>query len=408
MKHHITVSAPVERTPRVAILEGMFDMQPSRRTEHEWDVHLPIEPKCADYKPWNVGLIVGPSGSGKSTIASILWPEQHGQQCAGYSWSATKAVIDHFETLPMKETVALLNSIGFSSPPSWLKPFHVLSTGEQFRVTVARLLADAMVGAWAARASETGVAVIDEFTSVVDRTVAKIGSHCVQRTVRAHGLKFVAVTCHEDVEDWLQPDWVYRPASNTFHWRLLRPGQQQRPHVPLKIERVHHSAWQLFSRHHYLDKSLNPSAVCFYASWDDRPVAFSAWLSQPHGTIPNMRRVSRVVVLPDYQGIGIGERLDAFGASVWKAMGYRGFITASHPAVIASRAKSPEWLMVREPSRTARYGFKPGGGGGDFNKTGAYKRLTVGFEYVGPAMSRAQAECVLGRSTEHNLSRGRE
>src|SRR4029077_5021989 len=60
--------------------------------------------------------------------------------------------------------------------------------------------------------------VMDEFTSVVDRTVAQIGSAALAKTVRQRGQKFIAVTCHEDVEDWLQPDWVYRPAPNFFAW----------------------------------------------------------------------------------------------------------------------------------------------------------------------------------------------
>jgi ABC-type Mn2+/Zn2+ transport system ATPase subunit len=85
------------------------------------------------------------------------------------------------------EITALLSSVGFSSPPSWLKPFHVLSNGEQFRVTLARILAEA-----------PELAVVDEFTSVVDRTVAQIGSHALAKTVRAGNRCFVAVSAHRN------------------------------------------------------------------------------------------------------------------------------------------------------------------------------------------------------------------
>src|SRR5205823_11754044 len=142
-------------------------------------------------------------------------------------------------------------------------PFRVLSTGQQFRVTLALLLACAEPG---------GLVVCDEYTSVVDRTVAQIGSHALARTVRQRGLRFIAVTCHEDVEEWLQPDWVYRPAENAFAWRLLR----RRPTVELRIARCHHSAWRLFAPHHYLSAQLNRSAACFLCTWRARPVAFSA------------------------------------------------------------------------------------------------------------------------------------
>ena len=83
-------------------------------------------------KPWNIGLIVGPSGAGKSTVAGEIFGKD---LVAGWPWSKDKAVIDDFPAdLPVAEITALLSSVGFSSPPSWLKPFHVLSGGEQFRI----------------------------------------------------------------------------------------------------------------------------------------------------------------------------------------------------------------------------------------------------------------------------------
>ncbi len=52
--------------------------------------------------------------------------------------------------------------------------------------------------------------VFDEFTSVVDREVAKVGSYAVSKAVRRQpGKQFIAVTCHYDVVDWLEPDWVF-------------------------------------------------------------------------------------------------------------------------------------------------------------------------------------------------------
>src|SRR5262249_46776545 len=158
-------------------------------------------------------------------------------------------------------------SVGFASPPAWLRPFHVLSTGQQFRATLARLLAEALAD------GQRPTIVCDEFTSVIDRTVARVGSAALARTVRKHSLNFVAVTCHEDVEAWLQPDWIYRPAEDAFSWRCL----QRRPSITLDVVRCRASAWPLFAPHHYLTGALAHSAVCFLASWQGRPVAFSAW-----------------------------------------------------------------------------------------------------------------------------------
>lgn len=173
----------IVRTPRVKQLEGMFDVPPSKRSEQRWQVNLPLEDR-----PWAVGLIVGPSGCGKSTIAR----EAFGPALvAGFDWPVDKAIVDAFPAkMGIKDVTGLLSSVGFSSPPSWLRPFRCLSNGEQFRVTIARALAE-----------QPELAVIDEFTSVVDRTVAKIASTAIAKAVRRSKRRLIAVSCHYDIVD---------------------------------------------------------------------------------------------------------------------------------------------------------------------------------------------------------------
>lgn len=66
--------------------------------------------------------------------------------------------------------------------------------------------------------SEKELFVFDEFTSVVDRNVAKIGSLAMQKAIRQSDNKkqFIAVTCHFDVIEWLQPDWIFNTNDMTF------------------------------------------------------------------------------------------------------------------------------------------------------------------------------------------------
>jgi energy-coupling factor transporter ATP-binding protein EcfA2/GNAT superfamily N-acetyltransferase len=354
----ITVESPILETPRVQQVRGMFDLPADKTSRLAWHVDLPLPEK-----PWQIGLIVGPSGCGKSTIARHLWPAVPNN----YSWPPQQSLLDGFPAnLPIKEVIELLCSVGFSSPPAWLRPFHVLSTGQQFRVTLARVLA------------ETGpeqIAVFDEYTSVVDRTVAQIGSAALARTVRNRNQRFIAVTCHEDVEAWLQPDWVYRPAEALFQWRCLR----RRPPIDLELFRCRPSAWQMFAPHHYLNHRLHAAATCFLATWNERPVAFSAWVHHL-GTGPPTKREHRTVTLPDYQGVGIGNWLSATAASLWKGLGYRPISTTTHPAMIASRCRSPLWVMHRAPSMQS----------GREKKIRSLKhaitRLTAGFTYTGPAL----------------------
>lgn len=172
---------PIVRSPRVLQLEGLFDVPPAAHSEERWDADLPL-----DDREWSIGLIVGPSGAGKTMIAREVFGAA---VVTGFEWPTDRSVVDGFPTaMSIKEVTTLLSSVGFSSPPAWLRPFHVLSTGQQFRVTLARALAE-----------QPTLCVIDEFTSVVDRIVAQIGSAAVAKSVRRAGRRFVAVTCHYDV-----------------------------------------------------------------------------------------------------------------------------------------------------------------------------------------------------------------
>lgn len=363
LKQHITRSSNIIRTGRVMQMEGMFDVSPTEKSQLDWIVNLPLHEQS-----WNIGLIVGPSGCGKSTIAKELFGDAY---VHGFEWDENKALIDGFpDEMSVKEITMLLSSVGFSSPPSWLRPFNVLSNGEQFRSTIARSLAE-----------KPDLAVIDEFTSVVDRTVAKIGSTAIAKTVRRKNGKFVAVSCHYDIEEWLDPDWTYEPATNVFKWRSLRG----RPQIELQIGRVPHQAWEMFAKHHYLTASLNHSAICFGAFINKEIVAFDAWLpfvgKLAYG---KAKRGHRTVCLPDYQGIGIGNALFETVASMWRGLGYRAFSGTGHPAEIAKRIKSPNWKMTKAPSRHAK-------GKHNVDNTRATNRMVASFEHIGKPMSREEA-----------------
>lgn len=350
-------------------MEGLFDVPPSQKTGERWDVTLDLP------SAWNVGLIVGPSGSGKTTIARQLWP---GALCSGFSWPEDKSLLDGFPfSMGIKDVVELLCSVGFSSPPSWVHPFRVLSNGEQFRVNIARVLAE-----------QPELAVVDEFTSVVDRTVAQIASAAIQKTVRRRNQKFIAVSCHYDIADWLEPDWVYEPHNNAFYsGRYLH----QRPKIELTIRRVHSGAWQLFRKHHYLSGDINTSARCFAAFIGDVPVALCAWLPIVHH-IRGMRRCHRLVTLPDYQGVGIGMATLGYLASVASGAGFAPSITSSHPGIIRSLNASKVWEMTSAPKRhendgKARRDKK-------LSRTTSRGRLVAAFRYVGPRIARGEADAL--------------
>lgn len=358
----LTLESNIERTARVVQMEGMFDVPASEKTRVEYHFDAPIEER-----PWNVGLIVGPSGAGKSSVARHLFGSD---MVSGYDWPVARSIVDGFGDMPIRDTTAALSSVGFSSPPNWLRPFAVLSNGEQFRATMARALVD-----------PRPLICIDEFTSVVDRTVAQIGSHAIAKSIRSRGKKLVAVTCHYDVEEWLQPDWVIEPHLGRFAWRSL----QRRPRVELEIVRCDHSSWRWFAPHHYLTADLHRSAKCFVGLVRGEPAAFAGLMFFPHPSTKEIQSLSRLVVLPDYQGLGLGAYsfVEAI-AKIVKANGFKMTTHPSHPALVKTWAKSSLWKMTSAPGFSGGMGRKSTLGKTSTYATGTRTRRVAHFVYVGP------------------------
>lgn len=345
----------------------MFDVPDRTIVRHEWTADLPIEDR-----PWKIGLIVGPSGSGKTTLGRRLFPDAcfHG----GYDWPESKAVVDGFPSnLDGRAITQALSSVGFSSPPHWLKRFAHLSNGQKFRCELARLMFE-----------EADTVVFDEFSSVVDRDAAKISSAAVAKALRRRERpRLIALSCHYDIIDWLQPDWIYDTSSERFDWRCL----QRHPEIRLDIHKADRRAWNAFRGHHYLSRDISDAAQCFVATWNGTPVAFTSYLHFPHATSRLIKREHRTVVLPDFQGVGIGNRLSEWLGSFLKARGWRFRSVSSHPAMIRHRSDSPLWKRDHlgfMSQHTARHRSMEGGG---MKRASSGNRLTASFEYIGPALS---------------------
>ncbi len=208
---------------------------------------------------------------------------------------------------------------------------------------------------------------------MVDRNVAQIGSAAIAKSIRGGRLpgRFVAVTCHYDVANWLEPDWVVDMATRTCSRRRLR-----RPPIELELHRCHRHLWTLFAPHHYLSGALSPGAHCYAAWWQGRPVSFCATL--PVIGRRNHWRISRIVTLPDYQGVGIGMQVAEAVCQLYRAAGCRMNVTASHPAMIAHCTRSPRWRTVR---------VLRSGAGETRHFVRSYRssagRSVVSFEYLG-------------------------
>lgn len=151
---------------RVATVMGTYDLQQRNVEEHFiGDIDLP--------EKWSIGLIVGRSGTGKTTIARELFGD-----CIidGFKYTHDNILDDMPKDVATNDIFKAFNACGFSSPPSWLKPYSVLSNGEKMRCDIARAMLECK-----------GKFCFDEFTSVVDRDVAQIASFAIQKAIRKRG-----------------------------------------------------------------------------------------------------------------------------------------------------------------------------------------------------------------------------
>ena len=278
--HHRCAESDSYRAARV---KSLFNCESG--AEFRLEADLPLEDR-----DWQIGVIVGPSGSGKTSLGkAIFGPEALVDLRAG--WPERMPIIDaiapgaDFDAVP-----AALTAVGLGTVPTWLRPFSVLSNGEQFRAGLARLLCDA-----------PPVAVVDEWTSVIDRQVAKVGSLAFAKAWRRTKGKAVLLSCHRDVLGWLQPDWVFDTATGRFVGRCL----WRRPKIDLQLWETNWRHWPAFEPHHYLKLPRMVCATNYVGTVDGELVCHLAVAPKfESGYV----RASRMVVMPEWQGCGVGMR----------------------------------------------------------------------------------------------------
>ena len=275
--------------------------------------------------------------SGKTTIL-----KSHFHLPVAVEWKKGRPISSYFEAAEGRER---LRAVGLPGE-CWSREYGQLSSGEQFKAELARAL-------------QTG-GVVDEFTSNVDRHLAKQVSRDVMTYVRKQGItRLVFATCHDDFVPWLQPDWIY--STQTQELVLLRPKDPlpalpaaidmgainfDLPEIELIVERCKGSdVWHIFSEFHYMNKGINNANRFFVAWWRGSPVGCVAATGFPgcvrQGTA---FREHRTVMLPDFQGLGIGTRMSNAVASSFLRSGLRYFSRTAHPRFGLHRQKSDQWV----------------------------------------------------------------
>lgn len=336
-----TLSASVKMDDTLAALSKACDY--TFTGESSFTVPSMIPPTA-----YKVGLIVGGSGTGKSSLL------KHFGSVSDHSWNPSQAVASQVDP-------AMLMKVGLSSIPSLCRPYHVLSEGEKHRADIAQSLA-------------LGAPVIDEFTSTVHRDLARSICIGLRRYIdKSDDIQLVLATCHEDVAEWLCPDWIF----NTNTGKLVE-GRLERRDIQMEIYPCSTQMWPMFSKHHYLTGEISKGARCWVGVINDRPVCFGASLPLPHKLLHKAWRGHRTVVLPDYQGMCIGPRFSELIAAFHLSEGCRYFSKTAHPALGKYRDKSPAWKPTSKGRRTRFSSMQ----GKDLTPLGS-RTICYTHEYIG-------------------------
>lgn len=311
-------------TYRAAYVKSLFNVDSGA------DFHLEAELPIDDDK-WQIGVIVGPSGSGKTSIGQQMWP---GVKPYAPKWPDAAIIDAVAPNSSINDVTAALSQVGLGTVPSWLRPYRVLSNGERFRADLARLLCEAPKRA-----------VVDEFSSVVDRQIAQIGAAAFAKGWRRTDGQVVLLSCHYDILDWVNPDWVYDTASGEF----TRGLERRKPTFNLEIYQTNWQFWPAFEKHHYLKLPHMIAATNYVGVVNGQLVAHMAVSTRP-GLVE--ARACRLVIMPEWQGAGVGMKFLNAVCDMWLRGNNRyqlpmtTLFHTSHPGLASVLRRHPKWTQV--------------------------------------------------------------
>jgi len=327
MKIEVHNSCEDFKSYRAACVKSLFNAESG--ANFDFSAELPI-----DDTGWKIGLIVGPSGSGKTSMGKTIFGGGNSfYEPAG--WPHDKPIIDAIAPSGDFDSVTgALAAVGLGTVPTWLRPYPVLSNGEKFRADLARVICEAPERI-----------VIDEFTSVVDRQIAKFGALAFQKAWKRTRGKCVLLSCHYDIIEWVEPDWVFDTATGSYSGR----GLWRRPKFELQIWETNWRYWKMFEPHHYLKAPNMIAAVCYVGAVDGEPVCHLGMSTRP-GMYE--ARACRLVTMPEWQGAGVGMRFLNEVCQMWldginrynKKMPT--LFHTSHPGLCQALRRDKNWRQV--------------------------------------------------------------
>jgi hypothetical protein len=321
------------------------DLDVSEKLTHHMEIAADVQ------TDFSVGLIMGASGSGKTTMAH----EVFGPDCFDEMLDPSKPIIEQFrKSMSYDDCANALTGIGLSQVTCWVKPAGALSNGQKARAEAALQMT-----------SHRPFVVIDEFTSVVDRSVAKVMAHCVQKFARKFGKKITLISCHYDVIEWLNPDWVIDCNAETYtDRRSLWRDFNRIENFTFEVAECNKNTWSRFSKYHYLSHRLPGGHIETYGIYlNGEQIGFQCFANYvPHrkGT-KRIMHSNRTVIHPDYVGFGLGMKVIDLTSEIMLKKGFDVMAKFSSIPVFKSMKNNPLWRLVKASNNTEKAQFQPSG-----------------------------------------------
>jgi ABC-type lipoprotein export system ATPase subunit len=336
----VNLESPIAKSFRCVKAANSLDIDPEAKSKHHLKVNADLD---TDY---NVGLIVGASGSGKTTLAKKIF----GDDCFKTLLKEDTPIIDQLpEHLDYDQCAQLLAGVGLTSVPCWIRPAYTLSNGQKARAEACLQMANT-----------EGTIIIDEWTSVVDRTVGKVMSSSIQKHARRTKKKIVLASCHYDVIDWLNPDWIIDCNKQEYIERRSMVGTFKRTdRLRLDIRAVGRKTWPYFSKYHYLSERLPTGKIFTYGLFlGAEQIGFACYAPYIIGN-QDTYFSNRVVIHPDYAGLGLSVHMINESAKDMVRKGYNVKGKFSNVAIYKIISRDPNWRMTKiaKPIRKGKSGY---------------------------------------------------
>ena len=317
-----------------------LDIDVKKKSKHHFKVTADLDTE------YNIGLIVGASGSGKTTLAKQIF----GENCFKEYLKPKEPLINQLpEEFSYDECQRILSGVGLTSVPCWIRPAFTLSNGQKARAEMAL----------ACYSNEEDATVIDEFTSVVDRTVAKVMSHSIQKFARKNNKQITLLACHYDIIDWLNPDWIIDCNKQQYKdRRLLRKSFKREEQLEFHIKEADRSSWKYYSKYHYLNEQGPVGKYhCYGLYHNNEQIGFQCFMNYvpKRKNQPFIYHSNRTVIHPDFIGFGLGIKLVEESAKhLAEKERCKIYAKFSSTPMHLSRKNNPNWRLIKIERKMTR------------------------------------------------------